>query len=297
MSSSREAPQAESSKSVLVRSLKLAEESKQIGVNTLVKLDEQTEQMRRIKADAEDTEHIIRGNRGVVKDMRRSWVVRLCCYNRADILPDDPNWSHRDTSEEQLRVKKMIKLDKRRRRVRRLQRKKDGESGASGGGGDNSAPSSKTSSWKFWNKRVDSDDSSDLSDLSEEDDLELEEESQSSPSKAGPKFAPKVTEKLIPDVGPIEIADEESGLDQLRNTIQDLKVIALQISETSQQQTAALGGITEQVNVNQSQLDKNNQLIGKLGRRAKNDGDDGMLSAQDRLAIMGVQSAIKSRMN
>jgi hypothetical protein len=74
-------------------------------------------------------------------------------------------------------------------------------------------------------------------------------------------------------------------------------VIALQISDTSNQQTAMLGTISDQVNTNQEQLDKNNALIGKLGRRAKEDGDDGVLNAQDRLAIMGVQSAIKSRMN
>ena len=288
----KEVEEAESSKVVLQRTLKLAEESKQIGINTLVKLDEQTEQMRRVKADAEDTEHIIKGNRGVVKDMRRSWIVRLCCYNRADILPDDPNWSHRDTPEEQMRVKKMIKLDKRRRRLRRLKKKNDGSPGA--GDGSPSAPK-KNSSWKFWNKRITSDDSSDLSDLSEED--EGEEEELPTPSKSAPRIVPKGSDKLIPDVGPIEIEDEESALDQLRNTIQDMKVIALQISETSNQQTAELGAISEQVNRNHSQLDRNNALIGKLGRKAKADGDDGILSAQDRLAIMGVKSAISSRMN
>jgi hypothetical protein len=285
--------QAESSRTHLERSLKLAEESKQIGVNTLVKLDEQTEQMRRIKADAEDTEHIIKGNRGVVKDMRRSWLVRLCCYNRTDILPDDVEWSNRDTPEEQMRVKKMIKLDKRRRKLRRLQRKKDGQPGAAGADQEDSddsptASGRKSSSWRFWKKRGDSDDSSDLSDISEED-LPVE--------KPRKQAAPKVNPKLIPDVGKIEFEDEESGLDQLHNTIQDLKVIALQISETGQQQTAALAGISEQVNKNQDQLDRNNQLIGKLGKRAKDDGDDGILSAQDRLAIMGVKSALSARMN
>jgi hypothetical protein len=286
----KETVEVESSKTVLQRTLKLAEESKQVGINTLVKLDEQTEQMRRVKADAEDTEQIIKGNRGVVKDMRRSWVVRLCCYNRADILPDDPNWSHRDKPEEQMRVKKMIKLDKRRRRLRRNKKKE-----AAAGGGDGSPKSEKkNSSWKFWNKRITSDDSSDLSDLSEEDDSEEEEPS---PMRQAQRIVPKVSEKLIPDVGPIEIEDEESGLDQLRTTIQDMKVIALQISETSQQQTAALGSISEQVNRNQSHLDRNNELIGKMGQRAKADGDDGVLSAQDRLAIMGVKSALSARMN
>ena len=281
----KEEVKQETAKQVLERSLKLAEESKQVGVNTLVKLDEQSEQMRRIKADAEDTEHMIRGNRGVVKDMKRSWVVRLCCYNRADILPDDPNWAYRDTPEEQMRVNKMIKLDKRRRRIRR-QKKSQSSAESSGANGT----SSKSSSWRFWTtKRAGSDDSSDLSDLSEEDELEVEP-----PKRPVPKINEK---KLIPDVGNFEIEDEESGLDQLHHTIQDLKVIALQISDTSNQQTAALGGIAEQVNTNQEQLDKNNALIGKLGRRAKDDGDDGVLSAQDRLAIMGVQSAFKARMN
>lgn len=289
----KEVVEPESSKAVLQRTLKLAEESKQIGINTLVKLDEQTEQMRRVKGDAEDTEHIIKGNRGVVKDMRRSWIVRLCCYNRADILPDDPNWSNRDTPEEQMRVKKMITLDKRRRRLRRNRNKKEGAAGAEGA--EASAATKKNSSWKFWNKRITSDDSSDLSDLSEDD--ELEEEEEPSPMKAAARLVPKVSDKLIPDVGPIEIEDEESGLDQLRNTIQDMKVIALQISETSAQQTAVLGSISEQVNKNQAQLDRNNALIGKLGKRAKADGDDGILSAQDRLAIMGVKSALSARMN
>jgi hypothetical protein len=283
--------QAESSRVHLERSLKLAEESKQIGVNTLVKLDEQTEQMRRIHADAEDTEHIIKGNRGVVKDMRRSWIVRLCCYNRTDILPDDVEWSRRDTPEERMRVKKMIKLDKRRRKIRRLQRKKDKQVDGDGVDITNEAPASvHKSSWKFWKKSSDSDDFSDLSDVSEED-SELE--------TAIKQQAPKVSIKssLIPDVGKIEITDEESGLDQLHNTVQDLKVIALQISETSKQHTAMIGSVSEQVNKNQDQLDRNNMLIGKLGKRAKDDGDDGILSAQDRLAIMGVKSAFNARMN
>lgn len=282
--------QSESSRTHLERSLKLAEESKQIGVNTLVKLDEQTEQMRRIHADAGDTEHIIKGNRGVVKDMRRSWIVRLCCYNRTDILPDDVDWSRRNTPEERMRVKKMIKLDKRRRKIRRLQRKKEKPVGGDGQDITNEAPASAhKSSWKFWKKSSDSDDFSDLSDVSEED-SELE--------TAIKQQAPKVSIKssLIPDVGKIEITDEESGLDQLHNTVQDLKVIALQISETSKQHTAMIGSVSEQVNKNQDQLDRNNMLIGKLGKRAKDDGDDGILSAQDRLAIMGVKSAFNARM-
>ena len=288
---SKSEQQFESSRTHLERSLKLAEESKQIGVNTLVKLDEQTEQMRRIHADAEDTEHIIRGNRGVVKDMKRSWIVRLCCYNRTDIMPDDVEWSHRDTPEERMRVKKMIKLDKRRRKIRRLQRKKDKQAGGDAEELTNDASSSsRRGSWKFWKKASDSDDFSDLSDVSEED-----SEFETAIKQQAPKIV--VKSSLIPDVGKIEITDEESGLDQLHNTVQDLKVIALQISETSQQHTAMIGSISDQVNKNQDQLDKNNMLIGKLGKRAKDDGDDGILSAQDRLAIMGVKSALNARMN
>lgn len=271
---------------MLARSMKLAEESKQIGVNTLVKLDEQTEQMRRVQGDAEDTEHIIKGNRGVVKDMRRSWMVRLCCYNRSDIAPDDVDWSRRDDPEERMKVKKMIKLDKRRRRMRRLRKKTDKD----GKEIEEEEPVPKKSGWAFWRRSSADSDDSDLSDISEDDEVHPE-------AAAAASKVPKVnTKKLIPEVKDFEIENEEDALDQLHSTVQDMKLIALQISETAKQQTHMLGSVTEQVNTNQAQLDRNNKLIGKLGRRAKEDGDDGVLSAQDRLAIMGVKSAFSSRM-
>ena len=277
---------SESSRSHLDRSIKLAEESKQIGVNTLIKLDEQGEQMKRISADAEDTEYIIKGNRGVVKDMRRNWVVRLCCYNRSDIMPDDISWDRRDTPEEQARVKKMIKLDKRRRMLRR--RKKAEEPSAPAGG--------KQSSWKFWKRSKNDASDEDLSDISEGS--EGDEEEVVTPPKATLPV-PKVSKFLDSNATDSIVypEDEDTALDQLHGTIQDLKIVALQISETSRVQTETLAGISTQVNKNQDQLDKNNKLIGKLGRRVKDDGDNGMLSAQDRLAIMGVQSAITSKFN
>ena len=277
---------SESSRSHLDRSIKLAEESKQIGVNTLIKLDEQGEQMKRISADAEDTEYIIKGNRGVVKDMRRNWVVRLCCYNRSDIMPDDISWDRRDTPEEQARVKKMIKLDKRRRMLRR--RKKAEEPSAPAGG--------KQSSWKFWKRSKNDASDEDLSDISEGSEGD-EEEVVTPPNATLP--VPKVSKFLDSNATDSIVypEDEDTALDQLHGTIQDLKIVALQISETSRAQTETLAGISTQVNKNQDQLDKNNKLIGKLGRRVKDDGDNGMLSAQDRLAIMGVQSAITSKFN
>lgn len=277
---------SESSRSHLDRSIKLAEESKQIGVNTLIKLDEQGEQMKRISADAEDTEYIIKGNRGVVKDMRRNWVVRLCCYNRSDIMPDDISWDRRDTPEEQARVKKMIKLDKRRRMLRR--RKKAEDPSAPAGG--------KQSSWKFWKRSKNDASDEDLSDISEGS--EGDEEEVVTPPKATLPV-PKVSKFLDSNATDSIVypEDEDTALDQLHGTIQDLKIVALQISETSRAQTETLAGISTQVNKNQDQLDKNNKLIGKLGRRVKDDGDNGMLSAQDRLAIMGVQSAITSKFN
>ena len=283
----------ESSRTHLARSLQLAEESKQIGVNTIIKLDGQSEQMKRIKADAEDTEHIVKGNRGVVKDMRRNWVVRLCCYNRSDIVPDDVNWDNRGSPEEQIRVKKMIKLDKRRRQMRRIQRKKEakeGEQGESAAQG-----SSKSSSWKFWKKKTSDDDDSDLSDISEESDAEPVQKQKGGilPSRPAAQVASAQFSNGSDD---IIFPDEDTALDQLHNTVQDLKVIAMQISETANQQTQQLGAISEQVNKNQSQLDRNNALIGKLGRTAKDDGDDGILSAQDKLAIMGVKSAISAKL-
>jgi hypothetical protein len=253
----------------LVGALRMAEESKQIGVNTLVKLDEQTEQLKRVHADAEDTEHIIKGNRGVVKDMKRHWLIRFCCYNRSDVLPGDANWDHRDTPEERARVKKMIKLDKKRRRNRRLANRLSGV--------DDKDPNKKA----LWSIRRSSDD--DSSDVSQSSDSELQ------------SAAPDTSKVIVPTVQIQEDIDEETGLDQLHNTVQDLKVIALQISETSKQHSAMLEGISEQVNTNQNQLDKNQQLVGTLGRRAKDDNDDGILSAQDRLAIAGVKAAVSSR--
>lgn len=247
----------------------MAEESKQIGVNTLVKLDEQTEQLRRVHADAEDTEHIIKGNRGVVKDMKRNWLVRLCCYNRNDVLPGDVNWDHRETPEERARVKKMIKLDKKRRRNRQL-------ANTLSGGVD--ANTNKKSLWSIG--RNSDDDSSIIS----------------SSSSSGHAVVPNTNNVLVPKVNVPEDIDEDSGLEQLHNTVQDLKVIALQISETSKQHSAMLGGITDQVNTNQIHLDRNQELVGTLGKRAKDDGDDGILSAHDRLAIAGVKAAVSSRM-
>ena len=255
----------------LVGALRMAEESKQIGVNTLVKLDEQTEQLKRVHADAEDTEHIIKGNRGVVKDMKRHWFIRLCCYNRSDVVPGDVSWDHRDTPEERARVKKMIKLDKKRRRNRRIANKM-------GGGQDNDQ--NKKSLWSI--RRSSEDDSSYISSSSSDSERNIP--------------LPDTSKVLVPKVDVPDDIDEETGLDQLHTTVQDLKVIALQISETSKQHSAMLEGITEQVNTNQSQLDKNQQLVGTLGRRAKDDGDDGILSAQDRLAIAGVKAAVSSRM-
>ncbi len=276
----------ETAQTHLIRSLKLAEESKQIGVNTLTQLDDQTEQLRRIRGDAEDTEHIIKGNRGVVKDMRRSWLVRLCCYNRDDILPGPVAWENRD-AEEQMRVKKMIKIEKRRRMLRR-KGKADTSDPADG---KKASASSQNSSWKFWAKSNlnNSDDFSDLSDVSDLSD---------DPAQyAKPVNAILPTNKnLVPKVDIDADIPEETALDQLESTVQDLKVIAMQISETSKFHEGMLEGITAQVNVNQDQLDKNQKLVGKLGKRAKDDGDDGLLSAGDRLAILGVKTAISSRM-
>ena len=253
----------------LVGALRLAEESKQIGVNTLVKLDEQTEQLKRVHADAEDTEHIIKGNRGVVKDMKRNWLIRFCCYNRSDVLPGDVNWDHRDTPEERARVKKMIKLDKKRRRNRRLANRMSGVG---------EKDPNKKSLWSI--RRSSEEDSSYVS---------------SSSDSESNLVVPDTSKVVVPVVFVQEDIDEETGLDQLHSTVQDLKVIALQISETSKLQSAMLDGISEQVNTNQNQLDRNQELVGTLGRRAKDDNDDGILSAQDRLAIAGVKAAVSSR--
>ena len=283
----------ESAKAHLARSLKLAEESKQVGVATLIKLDEQTEQLRRVQVDAEDTEHIIKGNRGVVKDMRRNWLIRLCCYNRTDILPDDVTWDRRDTPEEQARVKKMIKLDRRRRQLRRMTKKKDGTPGAEGE--DEQAKTQAKSSWKFWKSNNGSDDS-DLSDISEDSG---EDEGANKAAILPKRPVPKIVASNVvssPD-DLLAFPDEDTALDHLENTVQDLKIIAMQISETSTQQTALMGGISNQVNRNQEHLERNNKLIGKLGRRAKEDGDDGVLNAQDKLAIMGVKSAFNAKFN
>ena len=272
---SKESISSETAQTHLARSLKLAEESKQAGVNTLIKMDEQTEQLRRVQRDAEDTEHIIKGNRGVVKDMRRNWMVRLCCYNRSDVLPGDVAWDMRDTPEEQARVKKMIKIDKRRRRLRRNSARKGDE--------DPEAVKQPTA-WQLWRKgSVYSEDSDDLSDISEEDAPRI------LPKTAPP---PKLTESDI-----LNMPDEDTALDQLSGVVQDLKVIAQQISETSQHHMGLLESVSAQVNTNQIHLDKNQKLVGKLGKRAKDDGDSGMLSAQDKLAIMGVKSAFASKMN
>lgn len=274
----------ETSQTHLIRSLKLAEESKQIGVNTLTKLDDQTEQLRKIRGDAEDTEDIIKGNRGVVKDMRRNWIIRLCCYNRNDIMPGPVSWENRDSPEEQMRVKKMIKIEKRRRMLRRKGKTADA-------GNQPSSSSKQTSSWKFWGKSAanDSDDFSDLSDVSE---LSEDPAKYAKPVNA---ILP-IHKNLVPKVDIDENLPEETALDQLESTVQDLKVIALQISETAKYHEGMLEGINKQVSVNQVELDKNQKLVGKLGRRAKEDGDDGMLSAGDRLAILGVKTAISSHM-
>jgi hypothetical protein len=271
----------------LVRSLKLAEESKQIGVNTLTKLDEQTEQLRRVRGDAEDTEHIIKGNRGVVKDMRRNWIVRLCCYGRSDMLPGPVTWDNRDSPEEQLRVKKMIKLEKRRRMLRRK-----GKSSGTDPSKPGEGASSSQSSWRFWRRNSGNNDSDNFSDLSDVSDL-----SDDPAEFAQPAHPILPTNKVhVPMVQIDENIDETTALDQLSTTVQDLKVIALQISETSKFHQGMIEGVTKQVNTNQVELDRNQELVGKLGRRAKDDGDSGMLSASDRLAILGVKTAISSRM-
>lgn len=273
---SRGSIKSDTSQTHLARSLKLAEESKQVGVNTLIKLDEQTEQLRRVQGDAEDTEHIIKGNRGVVKDMRRNWMVRLCCYNRSDVLPGDVAWDNREGPEEQARVKKMIKLDKRRRRLRRRSAAQKEEDGTE---------KPPTSSWKFWRRGSMDSDSSDLSDIPED-------------AAAPTRILPKISApQQLTESDMVNFPDEDTALDQLSGVVQDLKVIAMQISETSQQHMVMLEGVTTQVNTNQIHLDKNQKLVGKLGKRAKDDGDNGMLSAQDKLAIMGVKSAISSKMN
>lgn len=280
----------ETSRTHLERSLKLAGESKQIGVNTLIKLDEQGEQLKRISADAQDTEYIIKGNRGVVKDMRRNWIVRLCCYNRSDIVPDDVSWDRRDTPEEQARVKKMIKLDKRRRMMRR-KKKTDGNAGA-----EESNANAKQSSWKFWKKSKPAEADEDLSDISEgSDEDDGEKAAPLKPSVPAPKLSKYLDSNATDSI--VYPEDEDTALDQLHGTVQDLKIVALQISETSKAQTEHLAGISAQVNKNQDQLDRNNKLIGKLGRRVKDDGDDGILSAQDKLAIMGVKSAFSAKFN
>jgi len=272
----------ETAQTHLVGALRMAEESKQIGVNTLIKLDEQTEQLRRVQADAQDTEYIISNNRGVVKDMKRHWIVRLCCYNRSDILPGDVDWDRRETPEEQARLKKMIKLDKKRRRARRMA-KRVGAGGDSQDANPNKPPSTKWSWFRSSKSQLEISDSSDYS---------------SSCSESEKKMPlPKTNKVHVPKVDIPADIDEDTALDELHSTVQDLKVIALQISETSKQHGAMLEGITEQIQTNQTQLDKNQVLVGTLGRRAKDDGDDGMLSAQDRLAIAGVKAAVSSKMN
>jgi hypothetical protein len=273
----------ETAQTHLVSALKMAEESKQIGVNTLVKLDEQTEQLRRVQADAQDTEHIITQNRGVVKDMKRHWIVRLCCYNRSDILPGDVEWDRRDSPEEQARVKKMIKLDKRRRRNRRMAKRV----GASQQEIPDHPQDPKPSKWSWFRSSKGQLEVSDSSDYSSSEDESI----------PATKELPKTKKVHVPKVEIPQDIDEDTALDQLHNTVQDLKVIALQISETSKQHQVVLGGITEQVNTNQTHLDKNQALVGTLGRRARDDGDNGMLSAQDRLAIAGVKAAVTSRIN
>jgi hypothetical protein len=154
----------------------------------------------------------------------------------------------------------------------------------------------KQSSWKFWKRSKNDASDEDLSDISEGSEGE-EEEVVTPPKSTLP--VPKVSKFLDSNATDSIVypEDEDTALDQLHGTIQDLKIVALQISETSRAQTETLAGISTQVNKNQDQLDKNNKLIGKLGRRVKDDGDNGMLSAQDRLAIMGVQSAITSKFN
>ena len=278
----------------LARTLRMAEESREIGVNTLVKMDQQTDQMRRIKADAEDTEDILKGNRKVVKDMRRCWMIRLCCYNRNDIVPTGPTWDNRETDEEQMRVRRMIKMDKRRRKVRRAL----GKDGKPRKEGDNEeeeaeepqvASKKETSSkWKFWKKRDSSSDS---------EDSELTEEETGNRVLPRPPVAPKVdTRPTLVDPSLLaEYPDEETALDTLDSRIQDLKMIALQMSETSQNQTAVLNNVHKQVDRNQAQLDRNQHLIGKLGKRPKEDGDDGLLSAHDKLAIAALKSSIETR--
>jgi hypothetical protein len=291
---SNKVPTQTTAKTHLANSLKLAEESRQIGMKTIVTMDEQSEQLRRIQADAEDTEVIMKGNQRVVKDMRRFWFVRMCCYNRQDIVPAGPTWDHRDTPEEQQRVNKMIKLEKRRRVMRR--RSKKGEEGGqstspSDGKQAGKAPVNK-SSWKFWQKRS----NSDLSSISEESGDEATIQPNILPSPA-PKVVDKYTRQVIIYETEADIHDEEGALDTLRSTVTDLKAIALQISETASAQTVALGTVHKQIDKNQIQLEKNQVMVGKLGRKAKEDGDNGLLSAQDKLAIAGVRAAITTRMN
>jgi len=267
----------------LERAIRLADESTEVGINTLRTMDAQGEQMQRISNDAQDTEVVLKHNRKVVKDMRRNWCIRLCCYGRDDTLPSGATYR---TPEETARAKKMVKAEKMaRKKSRKIAKAKAAEKAAAEGGAPVPVP---VPAWKFWKSKkpvVDSD----------------SEDSGDEETNDSPPVLPKSTSRLgfrsktaaSPEVPAMSAMDEDTGLDVLSHKVAGLKTIAGEMGLKAVEQTEYLKGIDKQVAINQASLEKNQQLAGKL-RQAKPEQKE-FLSVTDKLALQGLKSSVESK--
>ena len=74
----------------LKNTLQAASETEEIGGSTLTEMAKQRKKLANIHADAQDIGALANRNKGVVKDLRRNFFMRLCCYNRNDVVFDYP---------------------------------------------------------------------------------------------------------------------------------------------------------------------------------------------------------------
>ena len=96
-------------KVVISQTVRLAQETKEIGRRTLDRMHEQTEQIKRTTMESDDTQRIAKENKRVMKDLNRHWVRRLfcMCFSKKEAAPANVKW-HSDAET----IKGMLKQKK-----------------------------------------------------------------------------------------------------------------------------------------------------------------------------------------
>ena len=81
-------------KVVISQTVRLAQETKEIGRRTLDRMHEQTEQIKRTTMESDDTQRIAKENKRVMKDLNRHWVRRLfcMCFSKKEAAPANVKW-------------------------------------------------------------------------------------------------------------------------------------------------------------------------------------------------------------